>query len=239
MAATVGDEVVKAPGQVVVSAYASMPDVTRVVTPDIKRAGRKPADAPRPRARASAGWAARRWRRRCGQIGDESPDVDDPELLKRAFRAVQELIARGPDPGRPRPQRRRPGHDGRRDGHGRQLRRSTLRCRMTPRVGSELFAEEAGAGHRVPAVDEERRSQAVLALPTRCRSGCSGDTRRASAGWSIRTATDACLDVADSPPACLVGSDQRPARAAADEPARAPRSRPGRMTGRAAVPSDV
>ena len=39
MAARVGDEVVKAPGQVVVSAYASMPDITRVVTPDIKRPG--------------------------------------------------------------------------------------------------------------------------------------------------------------------------------------------------------
>ena len=30
-----------------------------------------------------------------GQIGDESPDVDDPALLKRAFRAIQGLIEKG------------------------------------------------------------------------------------------------------------------------------------------------
>ena len=28
-----------------------------------------------------------------GQIGNESPDVDDPEMLKRAFHAIQKLIS--------------------------------------------------------------------------------------------------------------------------------------------------
>jgi phosphoribosylformylglycinamidine synthase len=37
MAAKVGDEMVKAPGQLVLTAYAPVPDVRRVFTPDLKR----------------------------------------------------------------------------------------------------------------------------------------------------------------------------------------------------------
>ncbi len=92
MAARVGDEVVKAPGQVVVSAYASMPDITRVITPDIKRPGESRLmliDIAPGKNRLGGSALAQAF----GQIGDESPDVDDAQLLKRAFHAVQDLIA--------------------------------------------------------------------------------------------------------------------------------------------------
>jgi phosphoribosylformylglycinamidine synthase len=94
MAARVGDEVVKAPGQVVISAYATMPDITRVVTPDIKRPGESRLMllnlAPGKNRLGGSALA-----QAFGQIGNESPDVDNPELLKQAFLVVQDLIADG------------------------------------------------------------------------------------------------------------------------------------------------
>ena len=39
MATRVGDEIVKSPRELVISAYATMPDITKVVTPDIKNPG--------------------------------------------------------------------------------------------------------------------------------------------------------------------------------------------------------
>ena len=91
MAARVGGELVKAPGEVVVSAYATMPDVARVVTPDIKLPGASRLlllDLAPGRNRLGGSALAQVF----AQIGDESPDVDDPELLKRSFLAVQKLI---------------------------------------------------------------------------------------------------------------------------------------------------
>jgi len=94
MAARVGDEIVKAPGQVAISAYASMPDITQVVTPDLKCPGASRLWlldlAPGKRRLGGSALA-----QALGQIGNESPDVEDPELLKRAFQAVQDLIAAG------------------------------------------------------------------------------------------------------------------------------------------------
>ncbi len=94
MAARVGDEVIKAPGQVVVSAYASMPDVTKVVTPDIKRPGDSCLmllDLAPGKHRLGGSALGQTY----GQIGKESPDIDNPHLLKHAFLAVQSLIAEG------------------------------------------------------------------------------------------------------------------------------------------------
>ena len=94
MAARVGSEVVKAPGQVVVSAYATVPDVTRVVTPDIKRPGQSCLvllDLAAGKRRLGGSALAQS----LGQVGDDTPDVDDAALLARGFGAVQELIARG------------------------------------------------------------------------------------------------------------------------------------------------
>ncbi|RPJ59645.1 MAG: phosphoribosylformylglycinamidine synthase [Acidobacteria bacterium] len=91
MAARVGEEVVKAPGQVVVSAYASVTDVTRVVTPDLKEPGKSRLmliDLAPGRRRLGGSALAQAF----SQIGDKSPDLEDPALLKRAFYAVQQLI---------------------------------------------------------------------------------------------------------------------------------------------------
>jgi phosphoribosylformylglycinamidine synthase len=94
MAARVGEEVVKAPGQVVISAYASMPDITRAVTPDIKRPGESRLmmlDLAPGKARLGGSALAQAF----GQVGDQAPDVEDPKLLKRSFTAMQDLIAEG------------------------------------------------------------------------------------------------------------------------------------------------
>ncbi|MBP1608919.1 MAG: purL [Acidobacteria bacterium] len=91
MAARVDNEIVKGPGTVVISAYASMPDITRVATPDIKHPGESRLMlldlAP---GKFRLGGSA--FAQTLGQIGDESPDVDDSACLKRSFNAVQELI---------------------------------------------------------------------------------------------------------------------------------------------------
>jgi len=91
MAARVGDEVVKAPGQVVISAYASMPDISRVITPDLKRPSHSRLiliDLAPGLNRLGGSALAQAF----GQIGGQAPDVDNPDLLKRAFLAVQRLI---------------------------------------------------------------------------------------------------------------------------------------------------
>ena len=87
------DETVKSPGTLVISAYASCPDVMKVATPDIKRPGKSRLlfiDLGGGRDRLGGSALAQVY----GQIGDVSPDVDEPALLRRAFKAIQELIAK-------------------------------------------------------------------------------------------------------------------------------------------------
>lgn len=94
MAVKVGDETVKAPGQLVISGYAPVPDVSKVVTPDIKRPGESRLwliDLSLGGCRLGGSALARVY----GQLGDEAPDVDNPDLLKRTFLAVQELVREG------------------------------------------------------------------------------------------------------------------------------------------------
>jgi phosphoribosylformylglycinamidine synthase len=96
MAAMVADssgktEVVKAPGTLVISAYVTCPNVTKVITPDIKRPGESKLiyiDLGRGKYRMGGTALAHVY----GQIGNESPDIEDPQELKRAFNAVQQLI---------------------------------------------------------------------------------------------------------------------------------------------------
>jgi phosphoribosylformylglycinamidine synthase len=96
MAAQVRDssgntETVKAPGTLVISAYAPCPDITKVITPDIKRPGLSRLlyiDLGNRKNRLGGTALAQVY----NQIGNEAPDVEDPKLLKRAFNAVQELI---------------------------------------------------------------------------------------------------------------------------------------------------
>ncbi len=92
MATRVGEEIVKSPRELVISAYSTMPDITKVVTPDIKCPGETQLlfiDIAGNRVRLGGSALAQAY----GQLGNESPDVDDPERLKSAFNALQQLIA--------------------------------------------------------------------------------------------------------------------------------------------------
>ncbi|MBI5188172.1 MAG: phosphoribosylformylglycinamidine synthase [Nitrospirae bacterium] len=97
MAARVTDssgktEIVKSPGTLVISAYVTSPDITKVITPDIKRPGQSRVlyiDLGNGKYRMGGTALAHVSK----QIGNESPDVDDLQLLKRTFNGVQELIA--------------------------------------------------------------------------------------------------------------------------------------------------
>ncbi|MCX8022069.1 MAG: phosphoribosylformylglycinamidine synthase [Syntrophorhabdaceae bacterium] len=92
MATKVGDEIVKSPRELVISAYATMEDITKVVTPDIKHPGRSSIlyiDISRGKGRLGGSVLAQVY----GQIGDVSPDVDHPETLKKVFFVIQELIS--------------------------------------------------------------------------------------------------------------------------------------------------
>ncbi|MBI5664134.1 MAG: phosphoribosylformylglycinamidine synthase [Nitrospirae bacterium] len=84
-------ETVKSPGTLVISAYATCPDITKVLTPDIKKPGQSKLifiDLGQGKNRLGGSALAQVY----NQTGNESPDVDDPELLKRSFNAVQTLI---------------------------------------------------------------------------------------------------------------------------------------------------
>ena len=87
-------ETVKSPGTLVISAYATCPDITKVVTPDIKRPGKSRLiyiDLGNGKNRLGGSAIAHCYK----QVGDESPDVDNTQLLKDTFNAIQELIDRG------------------------------------------------------------------------------------------------------------------------------------------------
>ena len=90
MATMVGGETVKSPRELVISAYAAVPDITRMVTPDIKDPGSSCSSSiwrrPQPSGRHRPGpglWASSVTRVRTWS---------DPDLLRTAFVAVQELI---------------------------------------------------------------------------------------------------------------------------------------------------
>ena len=91
MANKVGSEIVKSPGELTVSAYAPMHDIEKVITPDIKRSGNSKIwfiDLGKLKYRLGGSAFAQT----LSQIGNESPDIENAELLKNLFLAVQELI---------------------------------------------------------------------------------------------------------------------------------------------------
>ncbi len=84
-------ETVKSPGTLVISAYATCPDITKVITPDIKQPGLSKIiyiDLGRGKNRLGGSALAQVY----NQLGNEPPDVEDPKSLTRAFNSVQELI---------------------------------------------------------------------------------------------------------------------------------------------------
>lgn len=94
MATMVGSETVKSPRELVISLYAAMPDLTRKVTPDIKRPGESVLlliDLSGGRTRLGGSALAQVYR----QLGNESPDMAEPATVKAAFLAVQQMLERG------------------------------------------------------------------------------------------------------------------------------------------------
>jgi AIR synthase related protein, C-terminal domain len=96
MAAAAGGETVMAPGNLVVSAYVGCPDVTQVVTPDLKLSASGGlllhvdlADTPGARRLGGSALA-----QAYSQVGDDCPDAK-PAVMKAAWGAVQALIKQG------------------------------------------------------------------------------------------------------------------------------------------------
>jgi len=87
-------ETVKAPGTLVMSAYAAMPNIRLKVTPDLKKSGQSKImfiDLANGKQRLGGSALAQVFE----QVGDEAPDVEDPQLLKQSFKAIQHLISQG------------------------------------------------------------------------------------------------------------------------------------------------
>lgn len=93
MATKVGEETVKSPRQLVISAYGAMSDIRKVITPDIKEPGSALLLIDLAPGKARLGGSA--LAQTLGCLGVDSPDMDDPALLRRAFVAVQQLIDQG------------------------------------------------------------------------------------------------------------------------------------------------
>ena len=91
-------DIVCAPGTLVISTYAPCIDVTKVVTPDFKVPDSTSTII------AYIPMASKDQKHRLGgsalaqcynQLGNEFPDLDDPEYFKRAFNTIQTLIKEG------------------------------------------------------------------------------------------------------------------------------------------------
>ncbi|XLU27026.1 hypothetical protein S245_063092, partial [Arachis hypogaea] len=90
MAAHAG-EVVKAPGNLVISVYVTCPDITKTVTPDLKLEDDGVLlhiDLSKGKRRLGGSALAQAF----DQVGDECPDLDDVPYLKKVFEGVQDLI---------------------------------------------------------------------------------------------------------------------------------------------------
>lgn len=91
MATKVGGKIVKSPGELVISNYASVPDITKIITPDIKKPGESElwfVDLGDNKNRLGGSAFAQT----LNQLGDISPDLSEAEVLKNSFNAIQEMI---------------------------------------------------------------------------------------------------------------------------------------------------
>lgn len=93
MAARVGNETIKSPGTLVISTYAPCPDVRLRITPDLK--------SPQFNSNGEIIWINIEGKFRLGgsalaqafmQQGNDSPDLNDFDCLKRAFNTTQKLL---------------------------------------------------------------------------------------------------------------------------------------------------
>ncbi len=90
MATMVGDETVKSPRQLVISAYAAMKDISQTVNPDIKEADSHLVYIPLTPGRYRLGGSA--LAQVLKQVGNDTPDMDEPETVKKGFRAIQTML---------------------------------------------------------------------------------------------------------------------------------------------------
>ncbi len=88
MATEVNGQPVVSPGQLVILGYAPMPDVTKKVTPALEGGTLGYIDIGQGKKRLGGSEFAQA----LGQLGDESPDIENPNLLISAFEAIQELV---------------------------------------------------------------------------------------------------------------------------------------------------
>jgi phosphoribosylformylglycinamidine synthase len=126
------EETVKAPGTLVVSAYVTCPDITQTITPDLKHPGSGKifyVDLGGGRNRLGGSSLAHVY----GQVGSETPDMENSAVLKGAFETVQRLIEKGVLSA---------GHD-RSDGG---LATTLLEMAFSGNCGIEVELEGAGAG---------------------------------------------------------------------------------------------
>ncbi|MHB1227605.1 MAG: phosphoribosylformylglycinamidine synthase [Desulfurivibrionaceae bacterium] len=93
MATKVGKETVKSPRELVISVYGAVADIGKVVSPDIKQPGSTLLFIDLGEGKNRLGGTA--LAQTLGKLGNESPDMDNPPLVKKAFCAVQELIDQG------------------------------------------------------------------------------------------------------------------------------------------------
>jgi phosphoribosylformylglycinamidine synthase len=85
-------ETVKSPGTLVISAYVTCPDITKCVTPDLKAPGKSKIlliNLAAGMHRLGGSALAQVF---C-QVGEQSPDIENPDLVVRAFHAVQKLVS--------------------------------------------------------------------------------------------------------------------------------------------------
>lgn len=91
MAAQAGGELVKAPGELVISVYATCPDITKTVTPDLKLGDNGVLlhiDMAGGKRRLGGSALAQVF----DQIGNVCPDLDDASYLGKVFNAIQRLL---------------------------------------------------------------------------------------------------------------------------------------------------
>uniref|UniRef100_A0A8C5LIX6 Phosphoribosylformylglycinamidine synthase n=1 Tax=Jaculus jaculus TaxID=51337 RepID=A0A8C5LIX6_JACJA len=92
MAARVGTETVRAPGSLVISAYAVCPDIMATVTPDLKLPGGRGCLIYVPLSPGQHRLGGTALAQCFSQLGKQPPDLDHPENLVRAFHITQGLL---------------------------------------------------------------------------------------------------------------------------------------------------
>jgi len=95
MAARCGEEVVKAPGELTLTCYVTCPDIRKTVNPDLKCPPEGSRllyiDLSNGKSRLGGSALAQVY----NQIGNESPDIEDFDLVRKAFEVTQTLIDKG------------------------------------------------------------------------------------------------------------------------------------------------